>query len=109
MVSLGRMASSPPRTVEEWRAWYRAAADALERVRLQELAALSDQDALKRTLSLTLFEPMPNASTAPSVVTDPPTSRKFAGSAPCSLMISMVAIARPAPFTRQPIAPSSAM
>jgi hypothetical protein len=58
------MASSPPRTVEEWRAWYRAAADALECVRLQELAALSDQDALKRTLSLTLFEPMPNASTA---------------------------------------------
>lgn len=64
VVSLGRMASSPPRTVEEWRAWYRAAADALECVRLQELAALSDQDALKRTLSLTLFEPMPNASTA---------------------------------------------
>jgi hypothetical protein len=64
VVSWGRMASSPPRTVEEWRAWYRAAAEALERVRLEELAALSDQDALKRTLSLTLFEPMPNVSTA---------------------------------------------
>jgi len=63
VVSLGRMANAPPRTVEEWRAWYRAAADALERVRLEELAALSDQDALKRTLSLTLFEPKPNVST----------------------------------------------
>jgi hypothetical protein len=58
------MASSPPRTVEEWRAWYRAAAEALERVRLEELPDLSDQDALKRTLSLTLFEPMPSVSTA---------------------------------------------
>jgi hypothetical protein len=57
------MASSPHRTVEEWRAWYRAAAEALDRVRLEELAALSDQDALKRTLSLTLFDPMPTVST----------------------------------------------
>ena len=30
----------------------------------------------------------------------PPTSRKFAGSPPRLLMISIVAIARPAPFTR---------
>ena len=49
------------------------------------------------------------ASTAPSGVTLPPTSRKLAGSAPCSLMMSMVAIARPAPLTRQPIVPSRAM
>jgi len=58
------MASSAPRSVEEWRARYRAAAEALDRFWLEELAALSDQDALKRTLSLTLFEPMPNMSTA---------------------------------------------
>ena len=38
---------------------------------------------------------MRKASIAPSAVTDPPTSRKLAGSAPCSLMMSMVAIARP--------------
>jgi len=32
----------------------------------------------------------------------PPTSRKFAGLPPAYLMISMVAMARPAPFTMQP-------
>ncbi len=37
----------------------------------------------------------------------PPTSRKFAGSPPLSFIISMVAIARPAPFTIQPTLPSS--
>jgi hypothetical protein len=62
VVSLGRMANSSPRTLEEWRAWYRATAEALERVRLQELAALSDEDALKRTLSLRLFAALPDAS-----------------------------------------------
>jgi hypothetical protein len=64
VVSWGRMANSSPRTVDEWRAWYRAAAEALERVRVEELAALSDGDVLKRTLSLRLFDPMPNMSTA---------------------------------------------
>src|SRR5713226_9339119 len=39
----------------------------------------------------------------------PPTSRKFAGAPPESLMISMVAMARPAPFTIQPTLPSSLM
>ena len=39
----------------------------------------------------------------------PPTSRKFAGRPPESLMMSIVAIARPAPFTMQPMSPSSAM
>src|SRR5574341_466335 len=39
----------------------------------------------------------------------PPTSRKFAGSPPASLMMSIVAIARPAPFTMQPTLPSSLM
>ena len=37
----------------------------------------------------------------------PPTSKKFAGSPPDNLMISIVAIASPAPFTIQPTFPSS--
>lgn len=49
------------------------------------------------------------ASVTASSVADPPMSRKFAGSWPCSLMMSIVAMARPAPFTRQPMVPSSAM
>jgi hypothetical protein len=48
-----------------------------------------------------------NASVTFSVVAPPPTSRKLAGSPPNSLMVSMVAIASPAPFTRQPMLPSS--
>uniref|UniRef100_A0A6B0USU2 Putative secreted protein n=1 Tax=Ixodes ricinus TaxID=34613 RepID=A0A6B0USU2_IXORI len=42
-------------------------------------------------------------------VAPPPTSRKLAGLPPCSLMMSMVAMARPAPLTRQPMSPSRAM
>jgi hypothetical protein len=42
-----------------------------------------------------------------SAVAPPPTSRKFAGEPPCSLMMSMVAIAKPAPLTMQPMDPSS--
>jgi hypothetical protein len=49
------------------------------------------------------------ASVTFSVVAPPPTSRKLAGSAPNSLMVSMVAMARPAPFTRQPMLPSREM
>ena len=37
----------------------------------------------------------------------PPTSRKLAGFPPDNLMISIVAIARPAPFTIQPTFPSN--
>src|SRR5213594_4836257 len=37
----------------------------------------------------------------------PPTSRKFAGLPPESLMMSIVAIARPAPFTMHATVPSS--
>uniref|UniRef100_A0A915JKI3 Uncharacterized protein n=1 Tax=Romanomermis culicivorax TaxID=13658 RepID=A0A915JKI3_ROMCU len=40
-----------------------------------------------------------NASVTCSTVAPPPTSKKLAGSPLCSLMISMVAIAKPAPFT----------
>ena len=39
----------------------------------------------------------------------PPTSKKFAGSSPYNLIISIVAIARPAPLTMQPMLPSSFM
>ena len=39
----------------------------------------------------------------------PPTSRKLAGLPPASLMMSMVAMARPAPLTMQPMVPSSLM
>jgi hypothetical protein len=36
----------------------------------------------------------------------PPTSKKLAGVPPCKEIMSMVAIARPAPFTKHPIFPS---
>src|SRR5262245_8214095 len=49
------------------------------------------------------------AAVTRSLVAPPPTSRKFAGAPPWSLMMSMVAIARPAPLTMQPILPSSLM
>src|SRR5690606_21034440 len=48
-----------------------------------------------------------NASVTRSAVAPPPTSRKFAGRPPCSLIRSMVAIASPAPFTMQAMSPSS--
>ena len=44
-----------------------------------------------------------------SVVAPPPTSKKFAGSAPYSLMMSIVAIAKPAPLTMHPMFPSKLM
>ena len=44
-----------------------------------------------------------------SSLAPPPTSRKLAGSPPCSLMMSMVAMASPAPLTMQPMLPSSLM
>src|SRR6185437_1781805 len=47
-----------------------------------------------------------NAAVTRSFVAPPPTSRKFAGSPPASLITSMVAIARPAPLTMQPMLPS---
>jgi hypothetical protein len=50
-----------------------------------------------------------NALLICSALAPPPTSRKFAGSPPASLMMSIVAIASPAPFTMQPIVPSSLM
>src|SRR3989442_1086627 len=44
-----------------------------------------------------------------SAFAPPPTSRKFAGLPPASLMMSMVAMARPAPFTMQPTLPASSL
>ena len=60
---------------------------------------------------LTLGSPVMilNASLTWLAVAPPPTSRKLAGEPPCSLMMSMVAMARPAPFTMQPMSPSRAM
>mmetsp|Transcript_13932 Transcript_13932/g.27578 ORF Transcript_13932/g.27578 Transcript_13932/m.27578 type:complete len:325 (-) Transcript_13932:125-1099(-) len=50
-----------------------------------------------------------NAATTCGVLTLPPRSRKLAGSPPWSLMMSMVAMARPAPFTRHAMLPSRLM
>ena len=50
---------------------------------------------------------IPNASLTVSFVAPPPTSRKFAGDPPASFTTSIVAIAKPAPLTMQPIVPSS--
>ncbi len=55
------------------------------------------------------FSMILKASVTFSGVAPPPTSKKLAGSAPKSLMVSIVAMARPAPFTRQPMSPSSWM
>ena len=37
----------------------------------------------------------------------PPTSKKFAGSSPYNFIISIVAIAKPAPLTMHPMLPSN--
>src|ERR1700691_4298065 len=52
---------------------------------------------------------MRNAFFTCSSEAPPPTSRKFAGLPPLNLMMSIVAIANPAPFTMQAISPSSLM
>ena len=44
-----------------------------------------------------------------SALAPPPTSRKLAGSPPASLMMSIVAIARPAPLMMQPMLPARAI
>jgi len=46
-----------------------------------------------------------NPCSTVSVFAPPPTSRKFAGSPPASLIKSIVAIARPAPLTIHPTFP----
>ena len=54
-------------------------------------------------------ERMRKAFSICSALAPPPTSRKFAGDAPASFTMSMVAMASPAPFTMQPTEPSSLM
>ena len=54
-------------------------------------------------------EQIRNAFLICSALAPPPTSRKFAGSPPDSLITSIVAMARPAPLTMQPISPPSLM
>ena len=49
------------------------------------------------------------ASVTFSAVAPPPTSKKLAGSPPNNLMVSMVAMAKPAPLTKQPMLPSRLM
>jgi hypothetical protein len=71
-----------------------------------------DEDAQMLTnIDLTFFSErtISNAFLTASAVAPPPTSRKLAGSPPLSLRTSMVAMARPAPLTRQPMFPSSLM
>jgi hypothetical protein len=63
----------------------------------------------RMALTFLFFSMILKASVTFSGVAPPPTSRKLAGSAPNSLMVSMVAMARPAPFTRQPMLPSRLM
>ncbi len=50
---------------------------------------------------------MRSAAATLSAFAPPPMSRKLAGEPPKNLMMSMLAIASPAPFTMQPIWPSS--
>ena len=47
------------------------------------------------------------ASFTPTTEALPPKSKKLAGEAPFSLIISMVAIAKPAPLTMHPMLPSN--
>jgi hypothetical protein len=51
------MAPDPTIDKEKWRADYRARSEALERVRLQEIAALTEERALQIILSLNCPHP----------------------------------------------------
>ena len=50
-----------------------------------------------------------NAAEICSFLAEPPTSRKLAGEPPYAAMMSIVAIARPAPLTMHPMLPLSPM
>jgi hypothetical protein len=41
-----------PHEKRRWREWYRRSSEALERIRLEELAQMTDEDALRRIKSL---------------------------------------------------------
>jgi hypothetical protein len=48
---------NPTDDKESWRAAYRATSEALESLRIRELAAMTDQEALRRIKSLCVCEP----------------------------------------------------
>ena len=48
---------NPIRDKEHWRTAYRATSEALERIRAQELAAMTDEQALRQIQSLCVAEP----------------------------------------------------
>lgn len=54
------------------------------------------------------FDKISKAAEIYLALAPPPTSKKLAGSAPYNLIISIVAIASPAPFTKHPIFPFKA-
>ena len=64
---------------------------------------------MKMHLTLLSARRMENAPATFSAVALPPTSRKLAGLPPKDWMMSIVAMARPAPLTMQPISPSRPM
>ena len=53
------------------------------------------------------FKIILNPASTVCALAEPPTSKKLAGSPPLNLIISMVAMANPAPFTIQPTLPSN--
>src|SRR5207245_10216620 len=65
---------------------------------LMKIAFTAGSESRMRKAAATFFASAP-----------PPTSTKLAGMPPAPLTVSMVAMARPAPFTMQPMLPSSAM
>src|SRR5215469_5021688 len=78
------------------------------------VASTSPRRMPPKILISTAFTPesesrMRNAFLICSAFAPPPTSRKFAGLPPANFTISMVAIARPAPFTMHAMLPSSLM
>jgi hypothetical protein len=58
--------SRQPHDLAELRAQYRATSEALDQVHAEELAAMSDEEALKRVHSLKLFVPTSHPSRADS-------------------------------------------
>ena len=65
------------------------------------------EDVDENAFDVRVLEQNRNPAATVSFVAPPPTSRKLAGSLPASLITSIVAIARPAPFTMQPMLPSN--
>ena len=51
------MGVNPQYTKEQWRAQIRATAEALERIRAQELHAMTEEEALRKMWSLCTVEP----------------------------------------------------